>query len=341
VSVTVHHLGRVEYDDGLRLQALYEAARKAGTVGDTLMLLEHPAVLTKGRGAKAQNLLAAPETLARLGVEVHETDRGGDITYHGPGQIVGYPLLHLGPGQQDVRRYVRRLEETIIRTLAHFGLTAGRRDGYPGVWIDDRKIAQLGVHLSRWYTRHGFALNVAPNLQHFELIVPCGIAQAKVTSMAVELGAKAPSVAEVEKVVAEKFGEVFETPMLPGGAPAQTVSVVVRRGAQTLALKRAPHRGSFWQIVTGRFEPGETPADAAAREAREETGAQLVGALDYVHMFALEGPVLVREHAFMAQLEGDPRLSDEHDDYEWLSRDEAIARMPFAGLKEAIRRAYR
>jgi lipoyl(octanoyl) transferase len=341
VSVTVHHLGRVEYDDGLKLQALYEAARKAGTVGDTLMLLEHPAVLTKGRGAKAQNLLATAETLAKLGVDVHETDRGGDITYHGPGQLVGYPLLHLGPGQQDVRRYVKRLEETIIRTLAHFGLTAGRREGYPGVWIADRKIAQLGVHLSRWYTRHGFALNVAPNLQHFELIVPCGIAQAKVTSMAVELKGDAPTLAEVEQVIAQTFGEVFETQVEQGAEPVKTVSVVVRKGAQTLALKRAPHRGNFWQIVTGRFEPGETPADAAAREAREETGAQLLGSLDYVHSFALEGPTLVREHAFAAKLEGDPKLSDEHDDYEWLSRDEAIERMPFAGLKEAIRRSYR
>ncbi len=113
-DVTVHHLGRVEYDDGLKLQTLYEAARKAGTVGDTLMLLQHPPVLTMGRGAKASNVLAPAETLAKLGVELVETDRGGDVTYHGPGQIVGYPLLHLGPGQQDVRRYVRRLEEVLI-----------------------------------------------------------------------------------------------------------------------------------------------------------------------------------------------------------------------------------
>jgi lipoyl(octanoyl) transferase len=337
VSVTVHHLGRVEYDDGLRLQQQYEAARKEDAVGDTLMLLEHPAVLTKGRGAKAQNLLAPPDMLARMNVEVHETDRGGDITYHGPGQIVGYPLLHLPPGQQDVRKYVRRLEETIIRTLGHFGLEAGRREGYPGVWIADRKIAQLGVHLSRWYTRHGFALNVNPNLEHFKLIVPCGISDAKVTSMAQELG-RVPE--GVERVVAQKFGEVFETEMIEGGEPSKTVSVVVRRGEKTLALKRVPERGGFWQIVTGRFEPGETPAAAAAREAREETGAQLVGSLGYEHMFALEGPELVREHAFVARLEGEPTLSREHQAYEWLERDAAIARMPFSGLKEAIRRSY-
>ncbi len=195
------------------------------------------------------------------------------------------------------------------------------------------------MHLSRWYTRHGVALNVNPNLKHFELIVPCGIREAQVTSMQAELGT-APDMREVEDVFARLFGEVFEAKINEGGEPAKTVSVVVRRGSQTLALRRAPYRGGFWQLVTGRLEAGETPAQAAAREAREETGAQLVRSLDYEHGFALEGPTLVREHAFTARLEGEPTLSEEHDDYEWLERDEAIARMPFQGLKEAVRRSY-
>jgi len=338
-GLTIHHLGVVEYADGLELQRQFQEARRAGTVGDSLMLLQHPPVLTLGRGAKRHNVLARPETLAQQGVELHETDRGGDVTYHGPGQLVGYPLLWLPPGQQDVRKYVRKIEEVMLRTCAHFGVAAGREPQWPGVWVNRRKIAALGVHLSRWYTRHGFALNVDPDLTHFELIVPCGIREAGVTSLSRELGRKI-GVAEVEPIAAAMFAEVFELEPAPAPPPVPTVSVVVRQQGRVLVLQRHEDKGGFWQIVTGRIEPGETPAQAALREAREETGLSIgrVTALDYEHSFTYGGAELFREHAFAADGSGDVRLS-EHRAYEWLEPAAAEARMPFKGLAVAVRRA--
>jgi lipoyl(octanoyl) transferase len=341
MSLIVHRLGRVEYADGLDLQRRFQEARRAGTVGDTLMLLHHPPVVTLGRGAKRHNVLASDRRLEELGVELHETDRGGDVTYHGPGQIVGYPLLHLPPGQQDVRKYVRRLEEVMIRTCAHFGIVSAREEKWPGVWTGGKKIAALGVHLSRWYTRHGFALNVCPNMRHFELIVPCGIREAGVTSMEQELR-RPIDPALVEPIVAQKFAEVFEQPLVFGEPPLQVISVVVRKSDQTLSLLRTEQDGGFWQVVTGCIEPGESPAEAALREAREETGLTIEGvqSLDYEYSFTIRGTRLVHEYAFMAFGEGEVRLT-EHKAYEWLGREAAIARMPFPGLKEAVRRSYR
>lgn len=350
MSVTLHRLGRVEYIDGLELQRQLQEARRANVLGDMLLLLEHNPVLTLGRGAKAMNVLASPEVLAAQGVELVETDRGGDVTYHGPGQLVGYPLLFLPPGRQDVRRYVRMIEETIIRALRRFGLEATRFEQWPGVWIAEsrrggpRKIAALGVHLSRWYTRHGFALNVAPNLGHFSLIVPCGIREAGVTSMAEELG-HAPGFDEVQSVVAETFGEVFEQPLEPAPERKRTVAVAVRRGEQVLLLKRSEARGGFWQLVTGSVEAGEGPLAAAGRELVEETGISgPARPLDYVHSFALgttSPPVLLEEHGFVAQASAEHvRLSAEHETFEWVGRAEALARLPFAGLREVVRRAY-
>jgi lipoyl(octanoyl) transferase len=344
--VQVHHLGRVEYVDGLELQRQFTEARRAKLVDDTLLLLEHPPVLTLGRGAEASNILASPARLAELGVEVHETDRGGDVTYHGPGQLVGYPLLHLGPGRQDVRRYVRCIEEIIIRTVADFGVTATRIEKWPGVWVEHsraggpRKICALGVHLSRWYTRHGFALNVQTNLSHFELIVPCGISEAGVTSLEHELDRAVP-VAEVEARVVRHFAEVFECEVRQAPAPVPTVGVVIAQSDQYLLLRRTPARGGFWQPVTGHIEAGESPAQAAARELREETGFTVdVGSLEYVHAFPwgqYQPPKLGREHAFVARVESKaPSLGDEHDAFEWVDLPTALERVPFAGFKRAL-----
>lgn len=351
MSTTVYRLGRVEYPDGLDLQVQMQRARMANAVGDTLLLLEHPPVLTMGRAAKAANILTPAAQLQQLGVSVFETDRGGDVTYHGPGQIVGYPLVHLVPGKQDVRKYVRGIEETLIVALQHFGISATRMPQWPGVWLAEsklggpRKIGALGVHLSRWYTRHGFALNVSPNLEHFELIVPCGIREAGVTSMEAELGRKVP-IAEVEDVLARTFGEVFGSPMLEAPAPLRTVSVVVHRGGSVLALRRTEARGDFWQPVTGKIDAGETAEHAAQRELSEETWLTAkVRSLDYVHAFALretQPPVLVQETAFAAEAPEsfEPRLDpSEHQDFEWLPRVEALERFAFEGLKEAVRRA--
>ena len=353
-TVTSHRLGLVEYVDGLALQNLFSQSRRENLTGDTLLLLQHPAVLTMGRGAKDVNVLAAPERLLELGVTLHHTDRGGDVTYHGPGQLVGYPLLHLVPGEQDVRRYVRRIEETMIRTVAHFGITATRIEKWPGVWVEHsrlggpRKIAALGVHLSRWFTRHGFALNVEPDLSHYELIVPCGIREAGVTSMAAELSGSAPSMAEVEAVVERVFGEVFEKPVEQGVPPDRTISVAVLRGDQVLTMHRTPERGGFWQLITGRVEAGESPAQTAQRELKEETrlSASVVD-LGYRHAFALgehKPPVLIEETAFSVRVDADAGVtpdSQEHDGYEWLPFDAALERLPFEGLRHAVRLAYR
>ncbi len=209
-------LGRIGYAEALALQDDIQTARRAnqGAGEDTLLLLEHPAVLTLGRAAKRENIVASKHQLDALGVACFETDRGGEVTYHGPGQIVGYPLWHLKPGRQDVRKYVRNLEEVLIRSVADFGIAATRMPQWPGVWVADstlggtRKIAALGVHLSRWYTRHGFALNVTTDLSHFELIIPCGIREASVTSIAAELNQNT-DLAAVETRIIAHFEDVF------------------------------------------------------------------------------------------------------------------------------------
>jgi lipoyl(octanoyl) transferase len=351
-DVTWFDLGRVEYVDGLELQRQIVESHKANQTGDTLLLLEHPPVLTLGRGAKETNVLTPPEQLEALGVELHETDRGGDVTYHGPGQQVGYPLLHLGPGRQDVRKYVRAIEETIIRTLADFGIAATRMEKWPGVWVEHsraggpRKICALGVHLSRWYTRHGFALNVQPDLSHFQLIVPCGITEAGVTSMHAELG-RPVTLAEVQPRLVHRFGEVFESKMIAGPALADTVSVVVHDGRKVLLLRRVPARGGFWQPVTGKVEPQEAFGVAAQRELHEETSlTQPIVPLAYEHAFAWgtgSPPVLGREHAFAVKVPAGtvPVLSDEHDAYEWVEPTRAFEQVPFAGFRRAITLAIR
>ena len=197
------------------MQKALAAQRHDGETSDVLLLLEHPPTLTLGRAAHRENLLADEAELRRQGVAIIESDRGGDITYHGPGQLVGYPILNLqaAPHLPDLHDYLRKLEEVLIRTLAHFGLTAGRFPGYTGVWLHldtpaPVKIAAIGVKVSRWITQHGFALNVAPNLAHFDWIVPCGIRDYGVTSLAHELN-RDITIAEVLPFVIAEFSEVF------------------------------------------------------------------------------------------------------------------------------------
>lgn len=210
----VRRLGRVDYGAALTLQADLVEERRRGDISDTLLLLEHPPVITLGvktRG-KPTNIIASPEALAAEGVSVFETGRGGDITYHGPGQLVGYPIFDLRPDRCDVHRYVRDLEEALILALRDFGIEAGRVTGLTGVWVGppgrEEKIAAIGVRISRWITSHGFALNVATDLRHFRLIVPCGIADRGVTSIERILGRPAP-MRDVEDAVVRAFGTVF------------------------------------------------------------------------------------------------------------------------------------
>ena len=213
----VREPGRVDYAGAFDLQQQLVARRKAGAVPDQLILLEHPHTITLGRNGHMENLLASEETLSRGGIAFHPTDRGGDITYHGPGQIVGYPILDLREWKRDVGAYVRAVEQVLIDTVADFGIHAGRIPKLTGVWVRDRKIAAIGVHISRWVTSHGFALNVNTDLSYFRYIVPCGLTK-PVTSMA-ELGCDAPWEAVAERL-ATHFGLVFEREMIPAGVLA-------------------------------------------------------------------------------------------------------------------------
>jgi lipoyl(octanoyl) transferase len=232
------HLGRVPYADALDIQQRVVAARKADLIADTLLLLEHPPVITLGRNASRSNVLASDELLAARGVELHEINRGGDVTYHGPGQLVGYPIVdlrgdlpgkrgpHLGPVD-----YVRLLEEVLIRTCAEFGVMAKRIPKCTGVWtygggetnggevsspkIPERKLAAIGVHVSQGVTSHGFALNVTTDLRDFDWIIPCGIRDRGVTSLELEADATAnPTMDRALNVTARHFGRVFGRQML-------------------------------------------------------------------------------------------------------------------------------
>jgi lipoyl(octanoyl) transferase len=202
-------LGRVDYKRGIQLQEQAVAQLGAEQGPEQLLLLEHPHVLTLGRGADGANILAGSDQLAALSVEVHETGRGGDVTYHGPGQLVGYPVINLRPDRCDVHRYVRDLEEVLIRTIADFGVTASRVSGLTGVWVGDEKIAAIGVRIARWITSHGFALNVETDLSYFRMIVPCGITNKGVTSLSRLLG-HSVDLRDTALVVARHFGEVFK-----------------------------------------------------------------------------------------------------------------------------------
>src|SRR5437899_456754 len=205
-------LGLIGYEESLKLQQRLVAARKAGAIEDVLLLCEHPHVITPGRNGKRQNLLVSEQVLRQKGVEFFETSRGGDITYHGPGQIVGYPVLNLGAIRRDVVWYVRMLEEAMIRATAEFGIEAKRESGKTGIWVGEGKLGEklgaIGVHISRWVTSHGLAYNVSTDLRNFELIVPCGIADRKVTSLEKLLG-RSVKLAEVKPKLAKYLGEVL------------------------------------------------------------------------------------------------------------------------------------
>jgi lipoyl(octanoyl) transferase len=206
----VRRLGFVPYGEALELQNALVEERRAGRVPDLLLLLQHPAVITLGVRRDSRSHVRATEgQLATQGIEVHESGRGGDVTYHGPGQIVGYPILDLRPDRCDVHRYVRDLEEVMIRVCADYGIGAQRVEGLSGAWVGTEKIGAIGVRISRWITSHGFAFNVNTRLEDFQLIVPCGIPDRGVTSLE-KLLDEGPSIAEVEGRFIRRFAEVFD-----------------------------------------------------------------------------------------------------------------------------------
>ena len=210
----VQQLGRVDYSEALRLQRRNVALRKAGTIPDTLLLLEHPHVYTFGRNAKKEHLLVSREFLTKVGAEVFETDRGGDITYHGPGQLVGYAILDLTRHRRDIAWYMRALEEVCIGVAAGFGIHARRLNGVTGVWVGSEKLVAMGVHVSRWVTSHGFAFNVNTDLRYFEHIVPCGLHGKGVTSIEKLLSRNVEMDAVAQRLI-EEFGQVFGFEMVP------------------------------------------------------------------------------------------------------------------------------
>jgi lipoyl(octanoyl) transferase len=345
-TLHLRRLGLVEYADGLAAQKLLVESRAQGLVSDTLLLLEHPRVITLGRGAKGVNILVPREELQKGGFEIWETDRGGDVTYHGPGQIVGYPILDLKPDRKDVRKYVASVEELMIRVARDYGVDARRIAGRTGVWTHRGKLGAIGVHISRWITSHGFAFNVSTDLRDYAAIVPCGIEDAGVTSLESLLG-ETPPLREVEERFAERAGDVWESEVSELAVERRSVSVAITRAdGRVLLLERTPSGGGFWQILTGTIEPGESPLQTAAREVSEETGfSGELRELNYSHSFALGDsglpPLFAHETAFTMQVHGEPKLSGEHLEYRWCTASEAEQLLPFAGLRRAVRLAAR
>lgn len=358
----VRDLGLVDYADGLRGQEVLADAVRAGQIPDQLVLLRHPPVVTLGRQGRQSALRVPAEELAARGIELFHVDRGGDATFHDPGQLVGYPILRVRnlPGPQGkepghAAALVWAVEELLLRTLAGLGVEAGRIPGLPGIWHQGRKIAALGMRIDRGVSRHGFALNLATAPAAWQVIVPCGLQDRGVVSLAEVLGRPVPPAGLVERI-SRQAGELLEREVHVRGPERASVQVVVLRpdGPPVLVLHRVPERGGFWQPVTGMIEPGESPQQAAAREVEEETGvgpAQLTD-LGYVHSFCVEpglrdepappSPIFLREHSFAALLpagaraRADPR---EHDAAEWVGFAKAEERMRWSGNRRAIRLA--
>lgn len=332
----------------MRLQQKLVEMRQREEVADQLLLLEHPPVITLGRGGDRRNLLADPETLERAGIRFFETTRGGDITYHGPGQIVGYPILHLGEGNRDVRKYVTGLEEVLIRTVAEYGIRAARLDGKRGIWVGSNKIAAIGVRIARWVTSHGWALNVSTNLDHFRTITPCGLQGTGVTSIERETGRPVP-LDDVRDVLAAKFSEVFDRELVPRADTLRLVKVIVTDGERVLLLHRRPARGNFWQPVTGTIEAGESPIETARRELREETGQEAEPwEVGLVQSFMIESqflaarypaPIVASEVCFAARVDPSRAVAVdplEHDSFAWMTLDEALAASRWTDDREAL-----
>ncbi len=356
----LRRFGRVFYGAGLRMQkALSDYVREEGRP-DQLVMLEHDAVFTLGRNATRADILVAPEFLDAQGVSVHETDRGGEVTYHGPGQIVVYPICNLRGGREDVGRLVRGLEEAMIRTAADFGIQAARLKGAPGIWVETprglEKLGAVGLHLSRWITTHGIAFNVEPFLPHFKWIVPCGFTDKGVCSLRSLLGETSPSFETAMDHLQRHLCEVLALDLQPVAMPSRSVSALTwragRSGPEILMMLRQPHHGRWWSSVTGMMEPGETPEAACRREMAEETGLVplRVEPLHLSHSFWVD-PAVVRfpdpeprfntETCFHAEVaaEHPVRLDlDEHETYRWCSPGEAMELMRWEGAKAALKR---
>lgn len=343
----------VTYENGLAMQEALVRLRQQQAIPDQLLLLTHPSVITLGRGGNVGNLVAEQDELAARGVRFFETTRGGDITWHGPGQIVGYPIVHLGEGSRDVRKYVTKLEEVLIRTAGSYGIEATRMEGQRGVWVGQEKLAAIGVRIARWVTCHGFALNVDPDLSPFELIIPCGLRGTGATSLA-KLMKRPVDMTVVRQTVASHFAEVFGCEMVARNHHLRVVKVVVRAADRLLLLLRTGEN-PFWQPITGAVEPGESEREAAQRELLEETGLtteledaslrqsfllpwQYAKHVDQLQPFENE-PIFVEEITYVANHDSTPdiRLApEEHEAFAWFSPDEALAKIRWTNDRESL-----
>ena len=358
----LRRFGMVLYPAGLRMQQAL--AREVGEkdLPDQLIILEHDPVFTLGRNATPADIHMSEDFLASQGVSVHRTDRGGEVTYHGPGQIVAYPICNLRGGRQDVGRLVRGLEEAMIRTAADFGVVADRLPGAPGIWVETprgpEKLGAIGLHLSRWISTHGIAFNVRPNLDHFRWITPCGFTDKGVCSLASLLGDGAPTWEEAADFLQGHLIHYLALDLQPVQPPTRSVSALTWRrgvaGPEILMMLRVPEHGFWWQSVTGMMEPGETPEETAHRELQEETGLRgSLRSLDFAHTFWVDPAILGfpegeprfnTELCFAMEVSRDAEVvlaPDEHTEYLWCSLDEAHKRMRWEGSKAALARLRR
>ncbi|MHB0972027.1 MAG: lipoyl(octanoyl) transferase LipB [Thermoanaerobaculia bacterium] len=338
----------VTYENGMAMQETLAGLRQKEIIPDQFLLLEHPPVITLGRGGDQSNLLAGEALLRARGVRFYPTTRGGDITFHGPEQLVGYPIVHLGEGNRDVRKYVWKLEEVLIRTVADYGIVAERVEGRRGIWVGNNKIAAIGVRIARWVTSHGFALNVNTDLTYFSLITPCGLQGTGVTSIQKLTGQYVP-LREVMAHATRHFGDVFEREMAVADDAMRIVKVVLHDRERVLLLHRKPDCGDLWQPVTGGIDDGEAPADAAKREVLEETGCAIepIDAgfrnsflIDPVFVAeAAERPIFADEITFHAEIPADATIRldlEEHDASSWFSFGEAYEKLLWSDDRDAI-----
>lgn len=356
-SAQLRNLGRVLYPAGLRMQQALAEYVKDEANPDQVLILEHDPVFTLGRNAARTDIHMGDDFLCEQGVSIFETDRGGQVTYHGPGQIVAYPICALRGPRQDLGRFVRGLEEVMIRTASDFGVVARRLEGFPGVWVDTargpEKLGALGVHLKRWITTHGLAFNVAPNLDHFKWITPCGITDKGVCSLASLLGSEAPTWETAAARMAFHLLDVLGLDPAPTPEPSRSISALTWRrssqGIRVLMMLRQPNQGLWWSSVTGMVEPGENLEEAALREAREETGLSgRLLPLGFSHTFWVDPTLLGlpageprfnTETCFHLEVAAEAEVQldlGEHSEFRWCSLDEARGLMRWEGSKAAL-----
>jgi len=351
------HFGRVLYGAGLRMQRELADYVRDTDHPDQILLLEHNPVFTLGRSAARSDVHVSDEFLSKNGVELHKIDRGGQVTYHGPGQIVVYPICNLRGGRQDVGRLVRGLEQAMIDTSKDFGVIADRLNGYPGIWVDTRrgleKLGAVGIHLKRWVSTHGIAFNIDPCMSHFQWITPCGITDKGVCSLRTLLGDECPPWNDVRTSLARHLAEILALDPVTVSEPSQSISVTVSRsgsrGTEILMLLSRPSEGQCWSGITGMLRIGESPEIAAHREVVKKTGlhGNLVP-MELQHSFWLEPtiygihsdePLFNTETCFQMEVSADSRVAlnaTEHCEYRWCTPNEALALMSWDSSKSAL-----